>query len=138
MQHKSGFSSHRLKRNITVLYIVNSMQCVALAEPPTQFIIPLKEETAEEGKDVTFVCEVADEKIPAKWLKDGEKLTPSDKYVIQKDGRRHSLTIKSATPDDRAEYTIVAKDGEVSKAPLFVEGRFLNHPLYARIQNCHL
>lgn len=91
------------------------------AEPPTQFIIPLNEATCQEGDDVTFTCEITDDKIPARWFKDNEKLEPSDKYIMKKDGRKHSLTIKNATIEDRAEYTINLKDGK-SSAPLFVEG----------------
>ena len=92
-----------------------------LTEPPTQFIIPLQEATCQEGQEITFTCEVADDKSPAKWFKDGKKIEPSEKYSMTKDGRKHSLTIKDAQLDDRAEYTIKVKDRE-STAPLFVEG----------------
>ena len=97
---------------------------MSLIEPPTQFVIPLHEETCQEGQDVVFTCEVSDAKVPAKWLKDGEKIAPSDKYIMKKDGRKHSLTIKNATIDDRSEYTIQMNDKD-STAPLFVEGKFI-------------
>lgn len=71
---------------------------------------------------MTFTCEVSDDKIPARWFKDGVKLEPSDKYVMKKDGRKHSLVIKNAQLEDRAEYTIKLKDDMQSTAPLFVEG----------------
>lgn len=102
-----------------------------LTEPPTQFIIPLNEATCQEGEDVTFTCEVTDEKIPARWFKDSEKLQPSDKHVMKKDGRVHTLTIKDAQLEDRAEYTIELKDRK-SSAPLFVEG---NLKLYGKNRN---
>lgn len=88
------------------------------------FIIPLTEASCQEGQDVTFTCEVSDDKVPARWFKDGVKLEPSKKYVIKKDGRKHSLTIKDAQLEDRAEYTIKLKDEKESTAPLFVEGMF--------------
>jgi len=41
---------------------------------------------------------------------------------MKKDGRRHSLTVKNTTLEDRAEYTIKLKDEKESSAPLFVQG----------------
>ncbi|WAR10976.1 TITIN-like protein, partial [Mya arenaria] len=90
-------------------------------EPPSQFIIPLNEASCQEGEEVTFTCEISEDKIPARWFKDGDKLEPSEKYVMKQDGRRHSLTVKNTTLDDRAEYTVKLKDGKESTAPLFVE-----------------
>ena len=87
-------------------------------------MIPLEEASCQEGEDVTFICQVSDEKAPVTWLKDGSKLEPSDKYVVKQDGTKHSLLIKNATLDDRAVYAVKVKDKE-SDAPLFVEGLLL-------------
>ena len=94
------------------------------SEGPTQFVIPLEETTCQEGEDVTFICEVSDEKAPVTWTKDGTKLEPSDKYIIKQEGTKHTLLVKNATLDDRAEYSVQLKDKE-SKAPLFVEGNLI-------------
>lgn len=59
--------------------------------------------------------------MPAKWMKDGIEVIPSDKVVIEAKGKVHKLTLKDTTLDDRAEYTICVKD-RTSTAPLFVEG----------------
>ena len=75
-----------------------------------------------EGEDVTFLCQVSDDKAPVTWTKDGTKLEPSDKYIMKKDGRKHTLLVKNATLDDRAVYAVELKDKK-SEAPLFVEGK---------------
>ena len=92
-----------------------------ITEGPTQFIIPLEEANVPEGQDVTFLCQVSDDKAPVTWTKDGTKLEPSDKYIIKQDGPKHTLLVKNATLDDRAVYAVELKDKK-SEAPLIVEG----------------
>ena len=93
-----------------------------ISEGPTQFVIPLEEVNVPEGEDVTFLCQVSDDKAPVTWTKDGTKLEPSDKYILKKDGPKHTLLVKNATLDDRAVYAVELKDKK-SEAPLFVEGK---------------
>lgn len=89
-------------------------------EKPLEFITPLQEATCNEGDTVTFTCEVSQDKVKPTWTKDGKKLVPSEDVIIESVGKVHKLTLKNATLDDRAEYTISVKDKE-STAPLFVE-----------------
>lgn len=70
---------------------------------------------------MTFTCEVSQDQVKATWKKDGKELVPSADVVVETAGKVHKLTLKNATLDDRAEYTISVKDKE-STAPLFVEG----------------
>lgn len=92
-------------------------------EKPLEFITPLLEATCNEGDTVTFTCEVSQDKVKPTWTKDGKKLVPSEDVIIESVGKVHKLTLKNATLDDRAEYTISVKDKE-STAPLFVEGDY--------------
>ena len=71
---------------------------------------------------MTFTCEVSQDQVKATWKKDGKELIPSAEVVVETAGKVHKLTLKNATLDDRAEYTISVKDKE-STAPLFVEGQ---------------
>lgn len=72
---------------------------------------------------MTFTCEVSQDQVKATWKKDGKELVPSADVVVETAGKVHKLTLKNATLDDRAEYTISVKDKE-STAPLFVEGEY--------------
>lgn len=72
---------------------------------------------------MTFTCEVSQDQVKATWMKDGKELVPSEDVDIQAVGKVHKLTLKNATLDDRAEYTICVKDKK-STAPLFVEGQY--------------
>lgn len=61
--------------------------------------------------------------MPAKWLKNGEEITPEDGYKITVDGKQHKLVIPDVTLDHEAEYTVVIDD-KSSSANLTVEGKF--------------
>lgn len=70
-----------------------------------------------------FCCEVNKDDVSVEWLKDGETLTPSNKHIIQTEGRRHSLVIKDVDQSDVAEYSVVVGDKK-SLAKLHLDGEF--------------
>ena len=73
---------------------------------------------------MTFTCEVSEDNRPARWLKNGVELSPSDTVKMEVDGKVHRLIITDAKPDDQAEYSIIVR-GQQSSAPLTVEGTIL-------------
>ncbi|XP_046554801.1 titin-like [Haliotis rubra] len=91
-----------------------------LDEAPLEFTIPLGAQTCMEGETVTFVCEVTEADQPAKWMKNGMELKPSDKIKMEVDGKIHRLIISPAELDDQSEYTIMIRSAQ-STAPLTVE-----------------
>ncbi|PIK60955.1 putative titin [Apostichopus japonicus] len=92
---------------------------VTVEETPLEFTSPLEDkQVPEETEEVTLECEVSKEKpkdTEVTWKKGKDTLSPDDeKYVIKKDGRRHSLTIKEVTPEDAGEYTCAVGDKETA------------------------
>ena len=91
------------------------------SEIPVDFTAQLSEVHTEEHKMALFCCEVNKDDVSVEWRKDGEPLTPSNKHVIETDGRRHSLAIKDVDQSDVAEYSIVVGDRN-SSATLHLDG----------------
>lgn len=96
------------------------------SEKPLEFVSPLEDtQVPEETKDVTLECELSKDKpeeTKVVWKKDKDTLSPDDeKYVMKRDGRRLSLTIKDVKPEDEAEYTCVV-EGKETSAKVTVEG----------------
>lgn len=77
-------------------------------ETPLEFITPLKNVNCTEDDRIVLECELnkPDDKI--QWYRDGEPIDPAqdDNIVIEKDGNKHRLIIKSARPSDGAKYSI--------------------------------
>ncbi|MEQ2255666.1 Myosin-binding protein C, fast-type, partial [Ilyodon furcidens] len=63
--------------------------------------------TVKAGEQAVFKCEVSDEKVTGKWLKDGVEVQPSDRIRIAHFGRTHKLTIDDVKPSDAGDYTFV-------------------------------
>lgn len=98
-----------------------------MTEKPVEFTSPLEDtKVPEESPKVVLECEVSKDKpevTEVTWKKDKDTLSPDDeKYVIKKDGRRLSLTIKDVKPEDSGEYTCAVGDKETT-AKVTVEGR---------------
>lgn len=92
------------------------------AEPTAEFTVPLKEVQSVEGQTVEMSCELSKPGQKVTWLKDGVELQPDDRCEVVVDGCVHRLTIRSATLEDEAEYTVKLTDDVSSKATLWVEG----------------
>ncbi|MED6274929.1 Myosin-binding protein C, fast-type, partial [Characodon lateralis] len=63
--------------------------------------------TVKAAEQAVFKCEVSDEKVTGKWLKDGVEVQPSDRIKIAHFGRTHKLTIDDVKPSDAGDYTFV-------------------------------
>ena len=92
---------------------------------PVDFSAQLSEIHTEEHKMAVFACEVNKDDVSVTWLKDGEPLSPSNKHVILKEGRRHSLSIKDVEQSDVAEYSVIVGD-RASQAKLYLDGELVN------------
>lgn len=111
---------------ILSLLSISMILCSYKTEAPLEFTIPLGAQTCKEGETVTFVCEVTEVDQPAKWMKNGIELKPSDKIKMEVDGKIHRLIISPAELDDQSEYTIMIRSAQ-STAPLTVEGNIYHH-----------
>ncbi|XP_038591947.1 myosin-binding protein C, fast-type-like isoform X2 [Micropterus salmoides] len=63
--------------------------------------------SVEKGKKIVLRCEVVDPDIQVKWLKNGQEIKPSAKYVMEAIGNVRTLTINKATLSDDAAYECV-------------------------------
>ncbi|XP_030610505.1 myosin binding protein Cb isoform X2 [Archocentrus centrarchus] len=67
--------------------------------------------SVEKGKKITLRCEVVDPNVQVKWLKNGQEIKPSAKYVMEAIGNVRTLTInKSTLADDAAYECVVGED----------------------------
>ncbi|XP_047232903.1 myosin binding protein Cb isoform X2 [Girardinichthys multiradiatus] len=63
--------------------------------------------TVRATDQAVFKCEVSDEKVTGKWLKDGVEVLPSDRIKMTHIGRFHRLVIDDVKPEDAGDYTFV-------------------------------
>ncbi|XP_036937462.1 myosin binding protein Cb isoform X3 [Acanthopagrus latus] len=63
--------------------------------------------SVEKGKKIVLRCEVVDPDVQVKWLKNGQEIKPSAKYVMESAGNVRTLTINKATLADDAAYECV-------------------------------
>uniref|UniRef100_A0A8C6UNJ9 Myosin binding protein C, fast type a n=1 Tax=Neogobius melanostomus TaxID=47308 RepID=A0A8C6UNJ9_9GOBI len=85
------------------------------------FLRKLEPEYSEEkGNKVTMSVEVADPNANVRWLKNGQEIKPSSKYVLESEGNVRSLTINKCNLSDDAVYECVV-DEEKCYTELFVK-----------------
>uniref|UniRef100_UPI00398ED179 myosin binding protein Ca isoform X2 n=1 Tax=Pristiophorus japonicus TaxID=55135 RepID=UPI00398ED179 len=70
--------------------------------------------TLKSQEQAIFKCEVSDDKVTGKWLKNGLELVASDRIHITHVGRIHKLVIDNVTPDDEADYTFIPNGYAIS------------------------
>uniref|UniRef100_A0AAZ3RBT4 Myosin-binding protein C, fast-type n=1 Tax=Oncorhynchus tshawytscha TaxID=74940 RepID=A0AAZ3RBT4_ONCTS len=63
--------------------------------------------TVKAEEQAMFKCEVSDEKVTGKWLKDGVEVVPSSHIKLTHIGRIHRLTIDDVKPEDAGDYTFI-------------------------------
>ncbi|XP_041941733.1 myosin binding protein Ca isoform X5 [Alosa sapidissima] len=63
--------------------------------------------TVKAAEQAVFKCEVSDDKVTGKWLKDGVEVLPSKRFKMTHVGRFHKLTIDDVKPEDAGDYTFV-------------------------------
>ncbi|XP_073345210.1 myosin binding protein Cb isoform X2 [Pagrus major] len=66
--------------------------------------------SVEKGKKIVLRCEVVDPNIQVKWLKNGQEIKPSAKYVMEASGNVRTLTINRTSLADDAAYECVVGD----------------------------
>lgn len=81
------------------------------------------------GETANFKCEVTGLPQPeVTWVYKDSVLEDEDRYMIFIEDGQHHLEIYEIVPEDKGEYTVVAKNefGEVScSAELIVKGMFV-------------
>ncbi|XP_061702428.1 myosin binding protein Ca [Syngnathoides biaculeatus] len=63
--------------------------------------------SVDKGRRIQLSVEVADPNAPIKWLKNGQEIKPSAKYVLESVGNRRTLTINKCNLSDDAAYECV-------------------------------
>uniref|UniRef100_A0A672JQX3 Myosin-binding protein C, fast-type n=1 Tax=Salarias fasciatus TaxID=181472 RepID=A0A672JQX3_SALFA len=63
--------------------------------------------SVEKGKKIVLTCEVVDPNVQVKWLKNGQEIKPSAKYIMEANGNVRTLTINKTTLADDAAYECV-------------------------------
>eukprot|EP00105_Crassostrea_gigas_P035123 XP_019919271.1 PREDICTED: uncharacterized protein LOC105319247 isoform X4 [Crassostrea gigas] len=96
-----------------------------------EFLKEIEDQEVKEGQHVKFRAKVKGYPLPrVVWYKDGNLLKNGTNYKIEKFGNRdYLLNVEYATPEDDAEYWVVAKNvaGETkSTAQLIVQSKELD------------
>uniref|UniRef100_A0A8B9HCZ5 Myosin binding protein C, fast type a n=1 Tax=Astyanax mexicanus TaxID=7994 RepID=A0A8B9HCZ5_ASTMX len=76
--------------------------------------------SVEKGKRIQLSVELADPNAQVKWLKNGQEIKPSAKYVFESVGGIRKLTINKCTLSDDAAYECVVGE-EKSFTEIFVQ-----------------
>uniref|UniRef100_A0A3B1JYC2 Myosin binding protein Cb n=1 Tax=Astyanax mexicanus TaxID=7994 RepID=A0A3B1JYC2_ASTMX len=63
--------------------------------------------SVEKGKKIVLSVEVVDPNAEVKWLKNGQEIKPSAKYIMEANGNIRTLTINKCTLADDAAYECV-------------------------------
>ncbi|KAM8836290.1 myosin binding protein Cb isoform 1-T1 [Spinachia spinachia] len=63
--------------------------------------------SVEKGKKIVLRCEVMDPDVQVKWLKNGQEIKPSAKYIMESLGNVRTLTLNRTTLADDAAYECV-------------------------------
>jgi hypothetical protein len=80
-------------------------------EPKVNFVGKLPPTTTGTmGQDVKISVKLSSQSANVKWLKDGENIKESNKYMFMTDGADRSIIIKNATIEDVAQYMCVAEN----------------------------
>uniref|UniRef100_UPI003AAFF965 myosin binding protein Cb isoform X2 n=1 Tax=Centroberyx gerrardi TaxID=166262 RepID=UPI003AAFF965 len=66
--------------------------------------------SVEKGKKIVLKCEVVDPNVQVKWLKNGQEIKSSAKYIIEANGNVRTLTINKTTLADDAAYECVVDE----------------------------
>ncbi|KAM8939179.1 myosin-binding protein C, cardiac-type [Pelodytes ibericus] len=79
----------------------------------TAFSKKPKSSEVQVGGSVTFEAETEKPGVKVKWQKGSTDISASDKYAIKVDGKKHSLTINNAAPEDDVAYSVIAGTSKV-------------------------
>ncbi|XP_048835457.1 obscurin-like protein 1 isoform X14 [Brienomyrus brachyistius] len=85
-----------------------------------EFIAELYNTTVLEGEDATFKCMVSPEDIQVVWYRDGQPITPDERFTVSSNGLCHTLHIHNCQVSDSCRITAMA-EGLKSEASLKVQ-----------------
>ena len=88
---------------------------------PVEFLTELKPLKVAEKQTAEFVCEISDENAEVTWMRDGQPIEESDKFLIVKRGLERRLSVTNADVPDGATYSCMVGDRRTS-ADLLVDG----------------
>uniref|UniRef100_A0A8C8DJW7 Myosin-binding protein C, fast-type n=1 Tax=Oryzias sinensis TaxID=183150 RepID=A0A8C8DJW7_9TELE len=77
--------------------------------------------SVDHGKRIQLTVEVADPNATIQWLKNGQEIKPSAKYVFENVGNKRTLTINKCNLSDDAAYECVVGEEKIT---VFQEGEF--------------
>ena len=87
------------------------------------FVVPLEDVSVHEKKQAKFECIITKDVSKVMWFRGSDIITPSPKYELIDDGKKHMLIINSCEFDDESQYSIEVLD-QKSSARLTVEGMY--------------
>uniref|UniRef100_A0A8C5QNJ2 Myosin-binding protein C, fast-type n=1 Tax=Leptobrachium leishanense TaxID=445787 RepID=A0A8C5QNJ2_9ANUR len=90
--------------------LTNGGKCEAdlgVEEKQLEVLQGIADLTVKATEQAVFKCEVSDDKVTGKWLKNGVEMKPSKRITMTHKGRIHKLVIDDVRPEDEADYTFV-------------------------------
>uniref|UniRef100_A0A8C4QBK0 Myosin binding protein C3 n=1 Tax=Eptatretus burgeri TaxID=7764 RepID=A0A8C4QBK0_EPTBU len=90
--------------------ITNGGESIAelvVQEQQLEVIQGIADLTVKAEDDAEFTCEVSNEKVTGKWLKNGIEVVPSGRIKLIHKGRIHKLVIEKVRPEDEGDYTFI-------------------------------
>ncbi|XP_072556525.1 obscurin-like protein 1 isoform X4 [Paramormyrops kingsleyae] len=85
-----------------------------------EFIAELYNTTVLEGEDATFKCMVSPEDVQVVWYRDGQPITPDERFTVSSNGLCHTVHIHNCQVSDSCRITAMA-EGLKSEASLKVQ-----------------
>ncbi|CAK6958063.1 LOW QUALITY PROTEIN: obscurin [Scomber scombrus] len=82
----------------------------------------LENQAVMEGKSVLLFCEISSGNVPVTWKKDNTVLEDGGRYILKKQGPKHTLEIKKLHLYDAGDYCCITR-GKKTTAKLIVRER---------------
>lgn len=98
---------------------------LTVIELPPEIVKPLKDVSVTKGENATFDVELSKGDALVKWFKNGKEIKFDERVQLAIDGKKQSLRITKAKPEDVGEYSIEVGE-QSSKATLTVEEPLVN------------
>ncbi|XP_073686428.1 myosin-binding protein C, fast-type-like isoform X1 [Garra rufa] len=109
--HPSEYEKIAFQYGITDLRgMLKRLKKMKVVEPKASEAFLRRLESAysvNKGKKIVLSVEVADPNAEVKWLKNGQEIKPSTKYIMEADGNIRTLTINKCNLADDAAYECV-------------------------------
>lgn len=97
------------------------MTTVSSAHPVT-FKREPQDQTAKEGDNAVFSCEISKPGAPVEWRKGRLILKSGEKYETRQEGKYNKLVVRKVEESDAGRYTCKTKDAQAG-AELSVKGK---------------